>query len=308
MPMTSQNTALTEALRRLRTHSYVFSDTWPCNVTSAHELGLIEEAGTVRLPVDVRLHDLACICQGLPQQLSVQLYDYIDSTNSAMLRRNQYEVVSNHLIIAEFQSAGRGRRGKAWLGDYGRNIAMTLGIEFRSNLNSLGGLSSVVGLALVQALELQGIDAQLKWPNDVWINEQKLAGILVELVPTNTGTLAVIGVGVNVDISSAQADKIDQAVTCIRHLGSAVSRDDLVLVICRNILENLERFAHSGFASFIAAFNAVHCLQNKRALLAVAGEAKAGIVRGIDVSGGLIFEERGRARIVSSGEVSLRPA
>jgi BirA family biotin operon repressor/biotin-[acetyl-CoA-carboxylase] ligase len=306
--MTSQNTALTEALRRLRTHGYVFADTWPCNVTSAHELGLIEEAGTVRLPVDVRLHDLAGIRQGLPQQLSVQLYDYVDSTNSAMLRSNQHEVVANHLMITEFQSAGRGRRGKAWLGDYGRNIAMTLGIEFRSNLNALGGLSSVVGLALVQALELQGIDAQLKWPNDVWINEQKLAGILVELVPTNTGTLAVIGIGVNVDLSSAQADKIDQAVTCIRHLGSAVSRDDLVLAICRNILENLEVFAHSGFASFVAAFNAVHCLQNKYALLLLAGEAQEGIVRGIDVSGGLVFEERGQARIVSSGEVSLRPA
>lgn len=306
--MTMSNTALIEALQRVRRYGYVPLQDWPRNVASARELGLVEEGDTVRLPVDVRLHSLAGIRQGLPEQLSVQLYDCIDSTNSAMLRRNQEQDVANHLMITEFQTAGRGRRGKVWLGDYGRNIAMTLGIEFHTNLNSLGGLSSVVGLALVQALEAHGIHAQLKWPNDVWVNEQKLAGILVELVPTNTGTLAVVGVGVNVDLSNAQAEKIDQAVTSLGHQGFAVSRDAMVSTICSSILENFEEFAREGFRAFVEAFNAVHCLQNQEARLLTGHETVEGVVRGIDATGGLIFEEKDRTRIVTSGEVSLRPA
>ena len=155
--MTMPDTALTKALQRVRENGYVLFQDWPRNVASASELGLIKEGGAVRLPKDVRLHDLDSIRKGLPDQLSVQLYDYIDSTNSAMLRRHEVRRHSqagaaNHLILTEFQSAGRGRRGKVWLGDYGRNIAMTLGTELQTNLNALGGLSSVVGLALVQSL------------------------------------------------------------------------------------------------------------------------------------------------------------
>ena len=253
--MTMPDTALTKALQRVRENGYLLLQDWPRDVASASELGLVKEDGVVRLPTDVRLHDLDSIRKGLPDQLSVQLYDYIDSTNSAMLRRHEvrrhevrrHEVrrhsqagAANHLILTEFQSAGRGRRGKVWLGDYGRNIAMTLGIELQTNLNALGGLSSVVGLALLQALELEGVHAQLKWPNDVWVKEQKLAGILVELVPTKTGTLAVVGIGINADLTNAQASKIDQSVTSLRRLGASISRDDLVVAVCTSLLENFD--------------------------------------------------------------------
>ena len=316
--MTMPDTALTKALQRVRENGYVLLQDWPRDVASASELGLVKEDGVVRLPTDVRLHDLDSIRKGLPDQLSVQLYDYIDSTNSAMLRRHEVRRhedrrhlqagAANHLILTEFQSAGRGRRGKVWLGDYGRNIAMTLGIELQTNLNALGGLSSVVGLALVQSLEVHGIYAQLKWPNDVWVNKQKLAGILVELVPSNTGTLAVVGVGVNVDLSNTQAAKIDQAVTSLRHEGCAVTRDTMVSTISTSILESFEVFASDGFSAFVEAFNTVHYLHNHHARLLMGQDTLEGIVRGVDVTGGLIFEGKGGTRIVTSGEVSLRPA
>ena len=316
--MTMPDTALTKALQRVRENGYVLLQDWPRDVASASELGLVKEDGVVRLPTDVRLHDLDSIRKGLPDQLSVQLYDYIDSTNSAMLRRHEvrrHEVrrhsqagAANHLILTEFQSAGRGRRGKVWLGDYGRNIAMTLGIELQTNLNALGGLSSVVGLALLQALELEGVHAQLKWPNDVWVKEQKLAGILVELVPTKTGTLAVVGIGVNVDLTNAQASKIDQSVTSLRRLGASISRDDLVVAVCTSLLENFDVYSRDGFAPFLEAFDSAHCLQDQAAILVLGGESQEGIVRGVDITGGLRFEQNGVTRVVSSGEVSLRPA
>ena len=316
--MTMPDTALTKALQRVRENGYVLLQDWPRDVASASELGLVKEDGVVRLPTDVRLHDLDSIRKGLPDQLSVQLYDYIDSTNSAMLRRHEvrrHEVrrhsqagAANHLILTEFQSAGRGRRGKVWLGDYGRNIAMTLGIELQTNLNALGGLSSVVGLALLQALELEGVHAQLKWPNDVWVKEQKLAGILVELVPTKTGTLAVVGIGINADLTNAQASKIDQSVTSLRRLGASISRDDLVVAVCTSLLENFDVYSRDGFAPFLEAFDSAHCLQDQAATLVLGRESQEGIVRGVDITGGLRFEQNGVTRVVSSGEVSLRPA
>jgi BirA family biotin operon repressor/biotin-[acetyl-CoA-carboxylase] ligase len=316
--MTMPDTALTKALQRVRENGYVLFQDWPRNVASASELGLVKEDGVVRLPTDVRLHDLDSIRKGLPDQLSVQLYDYIDSTNSAMLRRHEvrrHEVrrhlqagAANHLILTEFQSAGRGRRGKVWLGDYGRNIAMTLGIELQTNLNALGGLSSVVGLALLQALELEGVHAQLKWPNDVWVKEQKLAGILVELLPTKTGTLAVVGIGINADLTNAQASKIDQSVTSLRRLGASISRDDLVVAVCTSLLENFDVYSRDGFAPFLEAFDSAHCLQDQAATLVLGRESQEGIVRGVDITGGLRFEQNGVTRVVSSGEVSLRPA
>jgi BirA family biotin operon repressor/biotin-[acetyl-CoA-carboxylase] ligase len=318
MPMTMPDTALTKALQRVRENGYVLLQDWPRDVASASELGLVKEDGVVRLPTDVRLHDLDSIRKGLPDQLSVQLYDYIDSTNSAMLRRHEVRRhedrrhlqagAANHLILTEFQSAGRGRRGKVWLGDYGRNIAMTLGIELQTNLNALGGLSSVVGLALLQALELEGVHAQLKWPNDVWVKEQKLAGILVELVPTKTGTLAVVGIGINADLTNAQASKIDQSVTSLRRLGASISRDELVVAVCTSLLENFDVYSRDGFAPFLEAFDSAHCLQDQAAILVLGGESQEGIVRGVDITGGLRFEQNGVTRVVTSGEVSLRPA
>ena len=316
--MTMPDTALTKALQRVRENGYLLLQDWPRDVASASELGLVKEDGVVRLPTDVRLHDLDSIRKGLPDQLSVQLYDYIDSTNSAMLRRHEVRRhedrrhlqagAANHLILTEFQSAGRGRRGKVWLGDYGRNIAMTLGIELQTNLNALGGLSSVVGLALLQALELEGVHAQLKWPNDVWVKEQKLAGILVELLPTKTGTLAVVGIGINADLTNAQASKIDQSVTSLRRLGASISRDDLVVAVCTSLLENFDVYSRDGFAPFLEAFDSAHCLQDQAATLVLGRESQEGIVRGVDITGGLRFEQNGVTRVVSSGEVSLRPA
>ena len=305
--MTTPEPALANALLKVREAGYVLSEDWPRHGVTAQELGLHEDAGTVRLPADVQLHDLHYIQNSLPQQLSVLLLDYTDSTNSEMMRRRTKSGGADQLILTEYQSAGRGRRGKVWFGDYGRNIAMTLGIEFPLNLNALGGLSSVVGLALLQALELEGVDAQLKWPNDVWVKEQKLAGILVELVPTKIGTLAIVGIGINVDLTNVQASKIDQSVTTLRRLGALISRDDLVVAVHASLLKNFEVYSSEGFAPFLDAFNSAHCLQDRAAILVLGTESQQGIVRGIDITGGLRFEQNGATRIVTSGEVSLRP-
>ena len=111
------------------------------------------------------------------------------------------------------------------------------------------------------------------------------------------------------DLTNAQASKIDQSVTSLRRLGASISRDDLVVAACTSLLENFDMYSRDGFAPFLEAFDSAHCLQNQAAILVSGGESQEeGVVRGVDITGGLRFEQNGVTRIVTSGEVSLRPA
>ena len=109
------------------------------------------------------------------------------------------------------------------------------------------------------------------------------------------------------DLTNVQASKIDQSVTTLRRLGALISRDDLVVAVHASLLKNFEVYFSEGFAPFLDAFNSAHCLQDRAAILVLGTESQQGIVRGIDITGGLRFEQNGATRIVTSGEVSLRP-
>jgi BirA family biotin operon repressor/biotin-[acetyl-CoA-carboxylase] ligase len=299
------------ALKTLRRDGRIALDQWPNASITPQALGLDVDTDNAYVPADVQLHD-AVYLQGritaLQPTAVLKLYDVIGSTNTAMMQLAQQQSVANCVLLAEYQSAGKGRRGKVWVGDFARNIAMTVGYDFRCGLNELGGLSCVVGLAMVQLLEQNGIRAQIKWPNDVWVDEQKLVGILVELLPAREGVTAIVGVGLNVDLSIAQQQAIDQAVTSVRELGVATSRDDLVIGMFQCIMQSFELFARQGFAPFVSAFNAAHRLHDQPALVQVGGTIREGLVRGVDRNGALLFEEAGHIVPLSGGEVSLRPS
>ena len=309
--MSQSNDDLASLLSQLRANGRVAGNQWPEHVTSPGTLGLLVEDQHVALPTDVHLHDR----QYLQEQLSllhpnvtVSLYDVVDSTNVAMGRIARDTRIANQLFVAEYQSAGRGRRGKSWVGDYGRNVAMTIGVNFNRPINALGGLSCVVGLALIQALEQFGVAAQLKWPNDVWVDDQKLAGVLVELVQAHDCVDAIVGIGMNVNLSNERVSQIDQKVTSLRSLGFEMSRDDLVVAVYTSVARNLEAFREHGFSRFVAAFNAVHRLHDHLAVLRIGESERSGIVRGVEPGGGLIFEESSGTSIITAGEVSIRPS
>lgn len=302
--------ALAKALAAIRLHGQISQRDWPIGDVSPQDLGLLVEAERILRPENMELHDLArlqgqaeFICPGTV----VALYDYVDSTNTQMSALAHQQSIANHLFVAECQSAGRGRRGRRWVGGFGQNIAMTVGYRCRTGLSELGGLSSVVGLALIQVFEQFGIAAQIKWPNDIWVQDRKLAGILVELAQGDDGVSAIVGIGVNVALSQAHEASIDQQVISLKALGCTASRDELVLEIYRVLSENLGLFDEQGFSVFVPAFNAVHRLHNQPVVLMQGENRREGTVRGLDANGGLLFEAAGNVETVVGGEVSVRP-
>ena len=112
----------------------------------------------------------------------LELLQETASTNAYAMAQTQdksrTDRLHGYVCLAEYQSAGRGRRGRSWCSPYGSNIYLTAVAEFESGASALEGLSLVVGIALVRALRLCGVEsAQLKWPNDVLVQGKKLAGI-----------------------------------------------------------------------------------------------------------------------------------
>lgn len=309
--MTDASTKWHSALQTLRQNGRMALADWPADAIAPEQLGLRKEGTFLSMPDHVSLYDEAYLDDQLKQvdaAATLRLFDAVDSTNTAMIRDAQAHGVGGHIYVAEFQTAGRGRRGRDWVGDFGRNVAMTVGFSFQRQLSDLGGLSCVAGLALIQVLENLGVRAQLKWPNDVWFEDKKLAGILVELIQTPTGASAVIGMGINIDLSPEQTRMIDQAVVGLRALNVAISREDLVVAIYDALSLNLAFFAQEGFARFVPAFDAVHRLHDASAVLSSGNLKREGKVRGVDHDGALLFEENGSICRITGGEVSLRPS
>ena len=309
--MTDASTEWQSALRTLRRTGRVARADWPADVFAPEQLGLKVEGACISLPETVRLYDEAYLEAQLKKVdagATLRLFDAVGSTNSEMTSDAQTQDVGGNVYVAEFQTAGRGRRGRDWIGDFGRNVAMTVGFSFQRQLADLGGLSCVIGLALIQALEDLGVKAQLKWPNDVWIEDRKLAGILVELVQTTRGASAVIGIGMNVDLSPEQTRLIDQEVVGLRALDVEVAREDLVVTIYDALSVNIALFAQEGFAKFVPAFDAVHRLHDSPAVLITGNSTREGKVSGVDHDGALLFEENGIICRITGGEVSLRPS
>lgn len=307
--------AMAKALAGIRANGKIDRALWPAEAVNPHGLGLVPEGEHLVLPPNLRLHDPVYLRQRLAAQspemqfdLALRIFDVVDSTNTQMMQSAHQQSVHKHLYAAEFQSAGRGRRGRDWHGDFAQNIAMTVGYRCNRGLSELGGLSCVVGLSLVQVLEQLGIDTKIKWPNDIWVEDRKLAGVLVELVQTQEGVTAIVGIGLNLHLGEVQRHQIEQAAISLRELGCMVARDDLVLMIYESVLRNFSVFEVEGFAVFVQAFNTVHRLHEQPAVLHLGDTQRTGVVRGLDENGGLLFEESGVVSAIAGGEISVRPA
>ena len=310
----NSSNALAKVLAGLRANGRVRRDLWPDGSLDPASLGLIAKGDDLVWSEVVCLQDPSYLRQHLAAQWSeigdsgaLRVFDTVDSTNTQMARSAQQQSVHRHLYVAEFQSAGRGRRGRDWYGDFAQNVAMTVGYRCDRGIADLGGLSCVVGLALIQVLEELGISAQVKWPNDIWVADRKLAGILVELVQTQGRVTAIVGIGINVNLGSAQRDRIDQATISLRELGCKVERDELVVKVYQTLQENFAVFEAEGFRVFVQAFNTVHRLHNQPAILHLGETQRTGVIRGLDQNGGILFEEAGAISTIIGGEVSLRP-
>jgi BirA family transcriptional regulator, biotin operon repressor / biotin---[acetyl-CoA-carboxylase] ligase len=262
------------------------------------------------------------------RKLTLELVDQIESTNSALMRRAAEHPAAHALqgtcLIAEWQTRGRGRRGRAWLAGIGGGITFSLLWRFEQGALHLSALSLAVGVALVRALEELGIkQVKLKWPNDVIHHHHKLAGVLIELEGDVLGpSVASIGVGINARLSEALHADIDQAVTDLETLsGEFVDRNAALGCVLRHLVEVLETYAQEGFAPFKQAWLEHHAYHGREVWLQLpqgasqfavgasqlaVGERQAGVVDGVADDGSLLLRTEQGQRRYTVGEISVR--
>jgi BirA family biotin operon repressor/biotin-[acetyl-CoA-carboxylase] ligase len=213
------------------------------------------------------------------------------------------------VYVADRQTAGQGRRGRAWVSPPDANLYLSAARRFARPLPQLGGLSLAVGIAVVEALQALGVQgAGLKWPNDVLVDGRKLGGILVDARADGAGSIAVIGIGLNLRMPAEAAAAIDQPWCDLAGLGHAPSRDAVAASVTAALVEVFAAFDAEGLAPFLARWSAHDALAGRAARLLEGERDTIGTVLGVDARGALRFATADGERLVHSGELSLRPA
>lgn len=241
----------------------------------------------------------------------LEIFDLLTSTNDYLLQRMVKDSEKVRICLAEKQAAGRGRRGKAWLSPYGSNIYLSIGWRFERSPSQLACLSLAVGVTVINALTHYGIKQalDLKWPNDIYWQKHKLAGILIEITGETRGHCnLVIGVGLNLTIPQSSAEQINQPWIDIATLTQTKpERNKLVGILLEHLLSGLSLFEQQGFAPFKAQWQRYDSTLGKTVSVILPTGTIIGVGRGIDEKGCFLLEdEQGKLQRFCSGEVSLR--
>ena len=270
-----------------------------------------------RVPAGFELLDPECIHgqltvhKGLrPNQLHI--FHNIDSTNKYLRERADNPDYARSIVLAESQSGGRGRRGKTWVSPFGANIYMSILWDFERGAEGLEGLSLAVGVAVRRALLELGLEhVQLKWPNDIYIGQMKLGGILLEMLGDPAGHCSVVvGVGINVSMPTTAATAIDQDWTdIVSQLAEPISRNRLAAALINHILVVLDSFQISGFGPYRDEWQSADAFKGQQATVTTVRDAISGTVIGVDSGGALEMElAGGEIQRFIGGELSLRLA
>ena len=239
----------------------------------------------------------------------IDVHSLIDSTNDYLMRRLPNQLSQGQVCLAEYQSAGRGRRGRQWVSPFGSQIYLSMYWYLDEGLSAAMGLSLVSALAVSDAVfAVTGIQVQLKWPNDVYIAGVKLAGILIDLEgqplePSHS----VIGIGLNLDMPAEAANKIDQRWTDLQsHSETKIDRNMLSAQLISCLCSRLEQHKNEGLITMLDEWHAHDVYLNKHVKLHTGERVTTGVCRGINNQGALLLEIDGQVKPIYGGEVSLR--
>lgn len=229
----------------------------------------------------------------------------LDSTNAELLRRGAAQP-DLALLVADAQSAGRGRRGRAWHSPPGAQLILSLYVRLAGGVRVAGGLSLVVGVAAAEALHALGASGvRLKWPNDLVAQGHKLGGVLIEASAEG----AVIGIGINLHLPDSAAAAIDQPWTDLHRLGVAAKRDHVAAAVLAQLLPRLERFRSVGLdADLRARWETLDAYAGNEVRIDAGVVQHEGRMLGLAPDGALRLATATGERCFHSGEVSLRRA
>ena len=251
--------------------------------------------------------------------LTIEVLPAIDSTNTELMRRARAGQTEPVLLVAETQTAGRGRLGRPWHGEVGHALTFSLGLMLKPV--DWSGLSLAVGLSLARSLDPQGeLGVRLKWPNDLWVKRPsmsintptgwgKLAGILIETAlpagmgySSDQGRYCVVGVGIN--IAPPVAEGLSTAPLGLQDLQAGITAPEALMKVAEPLLATLLAFERTGFAPLQNAFNARDALHDVNVTLS---DGRLGVARGVDATGALLVDTEQGQEAISSSEVSVRP-
>lgn len=235
-------------------------------------------------------------------------FDEIPSTNGFMLSHTG-ELKSGDLCVAEYQSAGRGRRGRSWVSPYGHHLYFSQFWSFPQGMAQAMGLSLVVACSLVEVLKSFGVDnIGVKWPNDIYLNYKKLAGILIEMSgQADSECQLIIGIGVNMAMLEDQGKGIDQPWSDLSALATMPNKTDLVIALQKQLKKDIQLFEREGLAAFKLRWQAADLFYGKEIRLLMGENHVDGICWGVDEQGAVLLETADGTQAYIGGEVSLRP-
>lgn len=255
----------------------------------------------------------AAVLQAAVPGVQVRVAAVTDSTNAQLLASDS--AADPQVLFAEFQTAGRGRRGREWVSPFGANLYLSLAWSFPQWPRQLTALPLAVGVACARALREVGLDAvRLKWPNDLHVDGRKLGGILIEHRAEAGGPCRVIiGIGINVAMTSAQAQTVNQPwiglhEALAKHEQPLVARREFATALLKQLTQAVKTFEQSGFNTFDADWSALDLTRDREVTVQGQQSSYNGIARGVDEQGALIVEALGQLQTIHSGEVSLRLA
>ncbi|ACQ68210.1 biotin--[acetyl-CoA-carboxylase] ligase [Candidatus Williamhamiltonella defendens] len=278
------------------------------HIQTLRHWGLEIEAQTIKgyyLSSPIELLDEKKILRDLPEG-RIKVLALVDSTNQYLLD-NIETLRSGDACVAEHQTAGRGRRGREWVSPFGQNLYLSMFWRLEKGTAAAVGLSLVIGIVITQVLRnLGGIDIRVKWPNDLYYRDKKLAGVLVELLGKKfKPAQVIIGMGININNPSSNKG-IEQNWSHLKEAGITIDRNKLTALLLSELRSQLIEFEKTGLSTFISKWHELDNYLNRPVKLIVGDQQIQGIARGIDQHGGLLLETEGGIKTYQVGDISLR--
>ena len=247
--------------------------------------------------------------EAIQKRLSAQTKEWMNkleitpctsSTNTDLLERASNESIDGHILAAEVQLAGRGRRGRGWVSPFGHNIMVSLGAVIDQPPMRIGSISLAIGVGLARAIEAVGVpDAKLKWPNDVLIEGKKVAGILVEMVYATQPVSLVIGMGINVHAAPGEEITGSYLATKLSDHTSGIDRNVVLVHVLDEIARSIAEFDANPRKSFGEEWEKRDFLVGKQIAVTETDDEFDGLAQGIDSSGAyLVKTETGVKRVI----------
>ncbi len=239
----------------------------------------------------------------------LEIFEEIESTNQYLLENLEVSDKHGNVVLAEYQSHGRGRRGSSWISPFGSGLSLSIQWHFDLPVDSLTCLSLAVGSAVIRVLKKMGFEGVgLKWPNDIFFQDRKLGGLLIEIRGETAGPCdVVIGLGLNIAFPANFEANINQPWIDLANIKDSVpSRNIIAAELISELMLLLDAYTESKAEHIIKEWQEYDCMRGKQAKLILPDKNITGQIVGIDNDGALLMSVNDNVRKFTAGEISLR--